>query len=139
MADINSSRFDPSLLAYHHPYSRSATPTSQQRPRQRSSVDKFLQIELEEVFGLEKQRKGSFGVDASKQYAKLQDLESKARRSRSNVRSKLQQSYDVQNHSMSKEREDLKLSERDVKIRGIINLPSLNRRHQRKVHISRQE
>lgn len=137
IADINSSRFDPALLAYHP--ARSATPTSQQRPRQRSSVDKFLQIELQEAFGgLEKQRKGSFGMEASKRYAKLVDLEGKGRRSRSNVRSKLQQSYEVQNHSMSKEREELKLSERDVKIRGIINLPSLNRRNQRKVHISRQ-
>ena len=52
IADINSSRFDPSLLAYQPNYSRSATPNSQQRSRQRSSVDKFLEIELQEAFGL---------------------------------------------------------------------------------------
>lgn len=106
----------------------------------RSSVDKFLEIELQESMGgLEKQRKGSFGAETSKRYAKLQDFDTKGRRSRSNVRSKLQQSYDVQNHSMSKERDELKLSERDVKVRAIINLPSLNRRNHRKVHINRQE
>jgi hypothetical protein len=108
IADINSSRFDPALLTYHQ-HSRSATPTSQHpRPRMRSSVDKFLDSELQEAIGggLDNQRKGSLGVEGSKRYAKLQDFEnSKGRRSRSNVRSKLQQSYEVQNHSVSKERD----------------------------------
>ena len=46
IADINSNRFDTSLLNYYHQYSRNTsrngTPLTTSRQRQRQSVDKFL-------------------------------------------------------------------------------------------------
>jgi hypothetical protein len=58
-------------------------------------VEQFLEVEMMEENGLDKQRKSSMGGYLSKRYTKYQGEDDRTKRSRSNIRSRLQQSYDT--------------------------------------------
>jgi len=65
---------------------------------------------LESIGGLDKQRKSSMGGYLSKRYTKFQGEDERTKRSRSNIRSRLQQSYDTP-LSTSKDKEDVRFNE----------------------------
>ena len=77
---------------------------------------------------LEKQRKNSLGNHLSKRYASNNNAKNR-------IRSRIQQSYDTGYYksSMSKQKEDVDITEKDNKA---LNLPILNKRHQRRVFIN---
>jgi hypothetical protein len=82
---------------------------------------------------LNKQRKNSLGNPLSKRYA--QPI------SKNRARSRIQQSYDVghshHNRSISKDRDEYELNSKDSKMIGVVNLPTLNRRQQRRIFLNK--
>ncbi len=96
IADINSKRFDANLLFYAN--RKKTADGADLHRRGRSSVERFLEQEKRESGGLDRgERKNSLEGHISKRYAV------QAPKNRSNIRSRIQQSFDEgYNKSMSK-------------------------------------